>query len=239
MKQRFTAEQTAKKRAMSPFERVENIETIKADLRRSDFAMPTATSPREVSSADQMQELLERLSNDLPFGYIQGMNYIVISLFRVTNSLEMTYALAFKLLSNERLTSLFQDETAHAINEACVKLNVFIAAYLPKLACAMERVCVETDFFAQTWLVTLLFHFQISETLSKRQRKWITIESQRVIESLVLDCLCLDSAKSLIKVPLCALAQLDLLPTALEHSMNFRQVRQKSRHGHASYQSNM
>ena len=38
------------------------------------------------------------------------MNYVVIGLFRITNSLELTYALAFKLLSNERLTKVFSCE---------------------------------------------------------------------------------------------------------------------------------
>ena len=54
--------------------------------------------------------MLEKLSVNLPFGYLQGMNYIVIGLYRITNSIEMTYALAYKMLSNEKLTKVFSCE---------------------------------------------------------------------------------------------------------------------------------
>jgi len=40
------------------------------------------------------------------------MNYVVITLFRVTCSAEMTYELALKLFSNDQLTRIFLDETA-------------------------------------------------------------------------------------------------------------------------------
>lgn len=39
------------------------------------------------------------------------------------------------------------------------------------------------------------------------------------MQSLILDFLCLDQAKSLVKVPLCALNQLEISPNALDEVM--------------------
>ena len=72
----------------------------------------------------------------------------------------------------------------------------------------MESSGVETDYFAQRWFITMLFHFQISDSFRGRKKKQIAIKNQRIMESLILDFLCLDNAKSLIKVPLCALKTL-------------------------------
>lgn len=87
------------------------------------------------------------------------MNYVVITLYRVTNNLEMTYLLTYKLFSNERLTSIFLDQTAVPMHDMCNKLKIYINAYLPKLGQAMQKAGVETDYFAQTWFITMLFHF--------------------------------------------------------------------------------
>ena len=84
----------------------------------------------------------------------------MIGLYRVTGSLELTYTLAFKLFSNEKLTRVFLDVTAEAMSDLCNQLKLFIRVYLPRLDQAMDKVGVETDYFAQTWLLTMLFHFQ-------------------------------------------------------------------------------
>ena len=76
------------------------------------------------------------------------MNIVVIALYRITNSLDMTYALALKLYSNKRLTRVFHDESAQSLYDMCNKLKVFIQAYLPRLGQAMHRADVETDYFA-------------------------------------------------------------------------------------------
>ena len=61
----------------------------------------------------------------------------------------------------------------------------------------------------------MLFHFQISDTFRGKRKKQVAIENQRIIESLILDFLCLDQEKSLVKVPLCALKALQTNPGAL------------------------
>ena len=66
------------------------------------------------------------------------MNYIVIALYRVTGSSDMTHALALKLLSNEKLTSVVRDQTARSMNNLCDKLKVYIGAYLPNLDQTMD-----------------------------------------------------------------------------------------------------
>jgi len=45
------------------------------------------------------------------------------------------------------------------MTDLCEQLRVYIGAYLPKLGQAMDKSGVEPDFFAQTWVITLLFHF--------------------------------------------------------------------------------
>ena len=160
------------------------------------------------------------------------MNYVVIALYRITFSFELTYTLAFKLFSNERLTRVFLDTTAEAISDLCNQLKVFIQVYLPRLGQAMGDAGVETDFFAQTWLLTMLFHFQVNCGGKSGASKQNTLaaasyESQRVMQSLILDSLCLDHDKSLVKVPLCALQQLELTPDALEEVSVSTAVREK------------
>jgi len=96
-------------------ENKDDLEIIEADLRRSDFAMPSSRMEmvsNEKSVEEIVLEVLNKLSANLPFGYLQGMNYVVITLYRVTGSTEMTFELALKLFSNERLTRVFLDETA-------------------------------------------------------------------------------------------------------------------------------
>ena len=61
----------------------------------------------------------------------------------------------------------------------------------------------------------MLFHFQIENSLSNHKKKKMAIQSQRVVESLIVDFLCLDNTKALIKVPLCALRHLEQAPHAL------------------------
>lgn len=66
-----------------------------------------------------VSSILKRLSAVLPCGYLQGMNYIVISLYRVTLSAEMTYELVVRLFSDDRLTRVFLDETGKPMTEQC------------------------------------------------------------------------------------------------------------------------
>ena len=47
-----------------------------------------------------------------------------------------------------RLTRVFLDETAKPMVETCSQLSIYIRHYLPKLGIAMERMGVETDYFA-------------------------------------------------------------------------------------------
>ena len=76
------------------------------------------------------------------------MNYIVIAIYRITGSSEMTYALVHKLFQTWKLTRIFLDETAQPMMDACKEMAVYIKAYLPKLSEAMEQTGVETDYFA-------------------------------------------------------------------------------------------
>ena len=48
----------------------------------------------------------------------------------------------------------------------------------------------------------------------------MAIENHRIVESLILDLLCLDQEKSLLKVPLCALKALQINPGALHPATN-------------------
>lgn len=121
--------------------------------------------------------MLEKLAANLSFGYLQGMNYVVIAIYRITLSFEMTYALVYRLFSNKKLTRVFLDETAKPMIDTCNQMNVFIQAYLPRLGQAMDRVGVETDYFAQRWFITMLFHFQIPDTFRGRRKKHVTIEN--------------------------------------------------------------
>ena len=66
------------------------------------------------------------------------MNYVVIAIYRITNSFKMTYELVLRLFRNTKLTRIFLDETAKPMQDACSQLNVFIQEYLPKLSRAME-----------------------------------------------------------------------------------------------------
>ena len=56
---------------------------------------------KQTSVEQVVLEILNKLSANLWFGYLQGMNYVVITIFRVTGSAEMTYDLALKLFSND------------------------------------------------------------------------------------------------------------------------------------------
>ena len=47
------------------------------------------------------------------------MNYIVIGIYRITNSIEMTYALVYRLFQNEKITRIFLDETAKPMIDTC------------------------------------------------------------------------------------------------------------------------
>lgn len=140
-----------------------NIEIIELDLIRSDFTMPETIVADTSAIKQSCQNVLQKLAENLPFGYLQGMNYVVIAIYRITNSFKMTYALVLKLFQNKKITRIFLDETAKPMLDACSQLNVFIAAYLPKLGRAMEKFGVETDYFAQRWFITMLFHFQIAD----------------------------------------------------------------------------
>ena len=80
-----------------------------------------------------MQDLLLKLSANLSFGYVQGMNYVVMALYRVTRKLDLTYSLALKLFQNEKLTRVFLDTTAETMNDICSQLKVYIEIYLPRL----------------------------------------------------------------------------------------------------------
>ena len=64
--------------------------------------------------------------------------------------------------------------------------------------------------------------------LGARVKKSVSIRSQRVMESLILDFLCLDQAKGLIKVPLCALQQLEVSPHDLNLIVLRRPLSQKN-----------
>ena len=105
------------------------------------------------------------------------MNYVVLAIYRVTGSLAMTHALSLKLFSNKKLVNSYLDNSGEAIGGLCSRLRAFISAYLPRLSQAMDQVGVETDFFAHTWFLTLLFHFQVSQCLSSHQRKVVSISN--------------------------------------------------------------
>ena len=62
------------------------------------------------------------------------MHYVVIALYRITNSYDLTYTLAYKLFSNEKLTRVFLDSTAQTMSDLCSQLKVFIQVYLPRLS---------------------------------------------------------------------------------------------------------
>ena len=87
------------------------------------------------------------------------MNYVVIAIYRITNSFEMTYALVYRLFKTKKITRIFLDETANPMLDPCHKMNVYINGYLPRLGQAMDRLGVETDYFCQRWFITMLFHF--------------------------------------------------------------------------------
>lgn len=63
---------------------------------------------------------------------------------------------------------------------------------------------MDIDFFALTWIVTWMFHFRSSSSdLSSFQEIMEKVTDE--FQATVLDLLCLDGVKALIKIPICAL----------------------------------
>lgn len=62
------------------------------------------------------------------------------------------------------------------MREICDKLKLFIEAYLPHLGRIMLQKGVEVDFFAQTWFITLLFHFSMDSSIQTRKKKTVNLE---------------------------------------------------------------
>ena len=59
--------------------------------------MPENAEQEGNALKESVSEVLKKLAANLSFGYLQGMNYIVIAIYRITNSFEMTYAIVLKL----------------------------------------------------------------------------------------------------------------------------------------------
>ena len=66
-----------------------------------------------------IESILVRLSHKLPFGYCQGMNHTVMTIYRLTQSSELTYALAYKLFANEKLSLHLRDESGVTMQHMC------------------------------------------------------------------------------------------------------------------------
>ena len=58
-----------------------------------------------------IENILIRLSRKLSFGYYQGMNHTVMTIYRLTESSELTFTLAYKLFANEKLSLFLRDES--------------------------------------------------------------------------------------------------------------------------------
>ena len=69
----------------------------------------------------------------------------------------------------------------------------------------MEQVGVEAELFAMPWFITLMLHLRSQ----KHQVLNSKLNQKNEYELRVLDFLCLDGSKALIKIPICALMSLD------------------------------
>ena len=78
-------------------------------------------------------------------------------------------------------------------------------AHLPRISLAMDQVGVETELFAMPWFITLMLHLRTS----KHQIMNNKLNRKNAFELKVIDFLCLDGPKALIKIPICALMSLD------------------------------
>ena len=78
-------------------------------------------------------------------------------------------------------------------------------AHLPRISLAMDQVGVETELFAMPWFITLMLHLK-SQRLRVMNEK---LNKKNAFELKVIDFLCLDGHKALIKIPICALMNLD------------------------------
>ena len=81
-------------------------------------------------------------------------------------------------------------------------------AHLPRISLAMDQVGVETELFAMPWFITLMLHLK-SQRLRVMNEK---LNKKNAFELKVIDFLCLDGQKALIKIPICALMNLDNSP---------------------------
>ena len=87
----------------------------------------------------------------------------------------------------------------------CVLLKYFMRANLPRISLAMDQAGVETELFAMPWFITLMLHLKSPKHSSINCK----LNRRNSFEMKVLDFLCLDGIKALIKVPICALMNLD------------------------------
>lgn len=136
-------------------------------------------------------------------GYWQGMNYIVTSIYRVCRSENLTIMIMYRMLNSDEL-GLKQIYKENGINDLCFVLKKYLQINVNEVYQQMETHGVGSDFFALTWLVTWMFHFRNSSTdLSSFQETMERVTDE--FQATILDLLCLDGAKALIKIPICLL----------------------------------
>ena len=85
----------------------------------------------------------------------------------------------------------------------------------------MEANGVEVEYFALTWLMTWMFHVKTADTmLSSFQQLMEKVCDE--FQATILDMLCIDGVKALIKISICALKPLNENTFSLRNSYTLK-----------------
>ena len=66
------------------------------------------------------------------------MNHTVMTIYRLTESPELTFVLAYKLFANEKLSMFLKDDSGMNMQHMCIQLKAFMKAHLPRISLAMD-----------------------------------------------------------------------------------------------------
>jgi len=179
---------------------------IKFDLNRTDFSC----FENQTQARQKIERILNRLVKMLSsgsttgkLGYWQGMNYIVTSIYRVCRCESLTMMIMYRMLNSEE-HGLKQVYKENGIHDLCFVLKKYLQINVNEVYSQMETHGVDADFFALTWIVTWMFHFRSSNTdLTSFQETMERVTDE--FQATILDLLCLDGIKALIKIPICLL----------------------------------
>lgn len=93
-------------------------------------------------------------------GYVQGMNFIAASLLLILCSEEDTFYMLCQLLDTYDLKGMYLNRF-YRMKVLCFQLESFTQAYLPHINDLLARECVDSEYYATRWFLTL-FSYDLS-----------------------------------------------------------------------------